>query len=320
MLERGLFFWFSLSSTSLGGSLKELSMMSASSWALADCRELLVRLVPGSLPCLATLPLEWAPLLGLLPGAPLMRRKCFCAWLATCVGDLVLTNSLDMALQNPLPCFSSPCRNSLCSSSLHTPPLKRLRSPCAASSVLAAPGASTGWSVVIVAASFTLVSSAEVAVRVCCVCSLTGHPAAPLCASGDSALAACGSLAVGALTLTVCFMVAEMALAVQSMVALVSLGVLMERVSETSVMAGEALEGLSAGSCGVGGYPDTLRLSSFCALDTDGEGEASASSGAASLALLLLLVAAATPWETRLSLARPLASARGNVVGPSSIR
>lgn len=61
------------------------------------------------------------------------RRKYFCAWLATCVGVLVLTKFLEIPLQSPFPTFFKPTRNSLCSSSVHGTPLlrSRLRLPAA---------------------------------------------------------------------------------------------------------------------------------------------------------------------------------------------
>jgi len=54
---------------------------------------------------------------------PLMRRKCFCAWLATCVGVRVGTKYLLTARQLPFPSLSSPSRNCRCSCSVHGTPL-----------------------------------------------------------------------------------------------------------------------------------------------------------------------------------------------------
>ena len=50
------------------------------------------------------------------------RIKCFWAWLATWAGDLVVTKLLETPFQSPLPSFSKPIRNSLCSSSVHRLP------------------------------------------------------------------------------------------------------------------------------------------------------------------------------------------------------
>mmetsp|Transcript_4219 Transcript_4219/g.10537 ORF Transcript_4219/g.10537 Transcript_4219/m.10537 type:complete len:311 (+) Transcript_4219:2987-3919(+) len=46
---------------------------------------------------------------------PPSRRKCFCAWLATCVGVLLGTKCLLIPRQLPLPSFSRPRRNATCS-------------------------------------------------------------------------------------------------------------------------------------------------------------------------------------------------------------
>ncbi|GJN15371.1 hypothetical protein PR202_gb02279 [Eleusine coracana subsp. coracana] len=56
------------------------------------------------------------------PEPAVCLRKNFCAWLATWVGVLVVTNPLEMPRQSPLPSFSSPAKNSLCSSSLQGTP------------------------------------------------------------------------------------------------------------------------------------------------------------------------------------------------------
>lgn len=53
------------------------------------------------------------------------RRKYFWAWLATWVGVLVETNSLEIPLQSPFPRTSSPFRNFRCSSSVHGTPANR---------------------------------------------------------------------------------------------------------------------------------------------------------------------------------------------------
>mmetsp|Transcript_12730 Transcript_12730/g.30193 ORF Transcript_12730/g.30193 Transcript_12730/m.30193 type:complete len:235 (+) Transcript_12730:306-1010(+) len=59
----------------------------------------------------------------------LSRMKYFCAWLATCVGVLVVTKLREMLRQSPLPNFASPSRNSRCSSSVQGTPFRRSPSP-----------------------------------------------------------------------------------------------------------------------------------------------------------------------------------------------
>lgn len=52
----------------------------------------------------------------------LCRKKYFCAWLATCVGVLVVTKFLEMPRQSPFPSFCKPTKNIRCSSSVQGTP------------------------------------------------------------------------------------------------------------------------------------------------------------------------------------------------------
>ena len=49
---------------------------------------------------------------------PACLRKYFCAWLATCVGVLVVTKFFEIPLQSPFPRFLKPFKKILCSSSV----------------------------------------------------------------------------------------------------------------------------------------------------------------------------------------------------------
>lgn len=62
---------------------------------------------------LPTLVMSWMLDLLLSLFIELRRMKYFWAWLATCVGVLVITKFRDMLRQSPFPYFSKPCRNNL---------------------------------------------------------------------------------------------------------------------------------------------------------------------------------------------------------------